>query len=460
MNFNKSISVIYKIFFIWLLLQFFLFNIITFSFWLDGELMKFVWLWKELLLVGLFGLTLLLIFTHKQRKIIFPNSFITFMKLLLALTIWITIYLNLSIHQSSWWVYALAFKYDFLWFIILFIWFHSSHFIDQQSRTNLVHRYWKVLKWSLLGALIRYVVVFIKPWTLKLFGYNNFLFEWSAWGQAPAVYYTHINQWLPRSSFLFERPTTWGFYLIAFFPLFYFLFLHQKRVRHTRAWRWIYGVNILLTFSRAARWARVIELIILGILLAGKNIKKLKSLFIKWLLPLLFIIWVVWFFGRKQIFAREYSNTWHIAMLQKWIQMSIEKPLTWWWPATAWPWSHWDSNSQWFNPENQFLQIYIEYGAVWFIPWVIFFISLCLIWSVPFLLNNRTIQYKSNTSWEISWEILLFSCSLWLIWLAACWMILHSFVDRMVVYPFMLLFGIILYEYYFEHANASLASKK
>jgi hypothetical protein len=38
---------------------------------------------------------------------------------------------------------------------------------------------------------------------------------------------------------------------------------------------------------------------------------------------------------------------------------------------------------------------------------------------------------------------LLFACSLWIAGLSICGFVLHSFIDRMIVYPFMALFGVI-----------------
>jgi len=455
MSVSKSIITIYQIFFIGLLLQFFAFNVATFSRWLDAEWMKLVWLRKEALLGLLLLLTAILIIIKGQWKQIIANKFITFLLIVLLLGIWITAYQHTAIHQLDRWIYALAFKYDFLWFIILFAGFHSAYFVDTQTRSHLIRRYGKVIKYCLLWALIRYLITFIKPGFLKLFWYNNFIFEGTAWGEAPAVYYTHINQGLPRNSFLFERPTTWWFYLIAFFPLFYSLFLHQKPIKYTRARRGIYALNILLTFSRAARGAWIIQLVLLWFITRGKNKAELKAFLLKALVPFLIIIGLVGFFGYKQIFAREYSNTGHIAMMKKWIDMSIEKPLHGRWAATAGPWSHRNPEKEGFNPENQFLQIFIEYGVVWFLPWMILFVSLNLIWAITYWRNDRILDthtWKNDAEkYGDSPVTLLMALSLWLIWLSASGMILHSFVDRMVVYPFMLLFGIILAHFYQKH---------
>lgn len=500
MKISALFTLLYKIFFIGLLLQFFAFNIATFSLGLDQSWMQFVWLWKEILIVILIFTTIFLILIRWQWRQIFATREIVSLKLLFALAVGITIGLNYLIHQLPRSVYALAFKYDFLGFVILFAGFHSSHFVEQETRQKLIQRYGQVLKIVLLLALGRYALTFIKPWVLKLFGYNNFIYEGTAGWQAPAVYYTHINQGLPRSSFLFERPTTRGFYLIAFFPLFYTLFLHKKSVKYTRARRIIYGLNILLTFSRAARWAWIIQLIAIALWkgiqsnslnkksdvppVKGVELGKASSGGLKpevkamlTLLPIIAIFWIIGYIGREQIFARQYSNTGHIAMMKQWIEMSIEKPLTWRWAASAGPGSHWNPEKEWFNPENQFLQIFIEFGVIGFLPRFALFLYLNLVWVLPrWLQKNKKSQISSVTSsmddridrgtsekkadmfpikgvkssksdlGSLSSQ-LLFAMSLGLVWLSASGMILHSFVDRMVVYPFMLLFGVILYHH-------------
>ena len=455
---SDIISLLYKIFFVGLLLQFFAFNIVTFSLGLDWELMQYVWLWKELLILWLILLTVSLILIRWEWRQIAATREIVWLKAMFAIAVGITIWLNHLIHQLPRSTYALAFKYDFLGFLILFAWFHSSHFVETELRQKLVQRYGKILKIVLLLALGRYLITFVKPWVLKIFGYNNMIYEGTAGWQAPAVYYTHINQWLPRSSFLFERPTTFWFYLTAFFPLFYYLFLYGRRWSQTRARRAIYGSNILLTFSRAARGTRVIELIIIGVIQAGASRKNIKKLLIKWLLPLLLGLWAVSYVWYQQIFAREYSNTGHIAMLRQWLEMSIAKPLTWWWAASAGPGSHRNPemyDGKWFNPENQFVQVFIEFGVIGFVPRFLLFLYLCVVGILPWIRihdfqilgvtkseQNRTIWVTDLTARSSQ---LLLGMSIWLVWLAASGMLLHSFVDRMVVYPFMLLFGIVLY---------------
>jgi hypothetical protein len=52
--------------------------------------------------------------------------------------------------------------------------------------------------------------------------------------------------------------------------------------------------------------------------------------------------------------------------------------------------------------------------------------------------------------------LIMIAFSLGLFGLSIEWMVLHSFVDRMIVYPFMTLFGIYYAIYYKEKINLKL----
>jgi hypothetical protein len=323
----------------------------------------------------------------------------------------------------------LAFKYDFLAFGILLIGVRSSGLLTPDQRREIILRYARVIKRCLLLALIWYLLIVIKPWALKLLGYDNFVFEWAVWAQPPAAYYTHLNQWITRNQFLFERPISWWFFLTAFWPLFFISFLYRQPVSRTWWRRLIYWTNILLTFSRAARGAWIIQIILIWVLFYRQH----KSVFLfSILLPVLTLLWVVSILWYDQIFDRWYSNTGHLLMIQQWRELFIEQPVWGQGAATACPASH--RNGEGFNPENQFLQIMIEFGLAWF--------------AGRFLLYAWLNIHGLIRRWQQPWQLyhgLLFlvAFNLGMIGLSASGMVLHSFADRMIVYPVMLLGGII-----------------
>ena len=69
---------------------------------------------------------------------------------------------------------------------------------------------------------------------------------------------------------------------------------------------------MILTFSRAAWGAWVIELIILGIVNYRKHIKKYL---LKVVLPVLIVLGVIAYLGKNQIINRSFSDTGHINLL-------------------------------------------------------------------------------------------------------------------------------------------------
>jgi len=421
---KQVLIVLYKIFFIGLLLQFFAHTLVTFAWWFDAPRMEYVWLWKEWVIGLLWVITLCTILFKRRWKQHFKRTRLNQLLLLLILSIVIAAGTHFYFVWGELGAFLMAFKYDFLWFAIFLVAAHSSLILDQEQRLHLIDWYGNIIKYTLLLALLWYLIIFIKPGTLKLFWYDNFVYEGLVGTAPPAAYYTQINRWLPRNQFLFERPITRWFYLIAVWPLFFVRYLRKKPMNETWLRRIIYALNIIVTFSRAARWAWIIQLVILWILLSTNRKKSL----LKYGIPIL--IWfigisVLWF---DQIMDRWYSNYGHVTMLKNWRAMFMDAPLRWNGWATAWPWSH-----RWgiaFNPENQFLQVMIEFWLVWFIWWFGFFVRLCIRWV---LIRRR----KRLKVWS---DRILLWLSVWMIGLAVCWMALHSFSDRMVVYPFMLLY--------------------
>jgi hypothetical protein len=357
------------------------------------------------------------------KKDQYPRIFRLIVALILGGIVW-TFFIHTQIVWEPLKTWAMAMRYDYLWFIVLVVWWIVSRYLWAEHAKSILSRYGRVIKRVLLLALLVRCVVAIKPWTMKLFWFNNYVFEGTVGMQPPAVYYTHINYGLPRSQFFFERPTTFWFWLTAFFPLFFFLFLYRRHRTQTRAWWWIYWLNVILTFSRAARWSWII---IVVLCIACTTQLPWKKLLLHYWLPLLGLFWWILVLWWEQIALRWYSNYGHMTMVKRGVEMIIEKPLRWWWWASAWPWSHRD---WWvaFNPENQFLQIIIEFGKIGALPWLLLRTIVCFIWFSREWSKNEWIQ----------------AFSLGMITLTISGMVLHSFGDRMVVLPFMLLFGVAL----------------
>lgn len=430
------------IFFAGLLLQFVMQTFFTFVLWWDGGIMSAIWLWKEALIgvllvwwarwvffQGGHFWSCLKTFFHQRRLVIFAWW--------LAVGVVVTFFIHNIALQLPFSLRALAFKYDFLGFFIFFVGLLVWQLLDDATKTHVIKRYTiTVMKRILLLALVWYGVVFVKPWTLKLLGYDNFVYEWTVGQAPPATYYTHLNYGTPRNQFVFERPITRWFFLIALWPLFFMQVLFKKPLRDTRAWRVIYGANVFVTFSRAARWAWVLEILLLGILLAEGS--RRRALF-RTAIPLLITAACIGILGGKELVVRDFSTNGHVQMVMKAIGYLSQHPFLWMWWASVWPGSHhlWGLA---FNPENQFLQILVEFGILWSLGWFVCFGILTFL--------GIFLRYKKPTT-AISSETrsLLLACSVGMIGLSIMGMVLHSFTDRMIVYPYMLLFGIIASTY-------------
>lgn len=420
MSLKRFFPILYKIFFIGLILQFALQTFVTYQLWLEWWVRSAIWLRKELLIILLGWRMVIDLTMHKQRKNLLNTQRVQIFLWLFVACLGVA-GLTHFVWVGSWLSeFIIAFKYDFFGFIILLVGLGASRRLTPDQKDDLITWTIEVFKRTLLLSIIWYLIVAVKPWFLKFLWFNPFSYEWVVGASPPAMYYTHINQWLPRNSFLFERPTTRWFFLVALRPLLYLKQLRTRSLATSRIRRGIMWTNILITFSRAA-WGSWIIITLLCIAWTTTDIKKVL---IKYALPL-----IIWFSGigylwYQQIFARTYSNTGHVAMLVQAWEMIQASPRVWRGWATAGPWSH--QTGVWFNPENQFLQLRVEFGIGGFILRWLLFCSVIRLW------------------WRYRDKPVFVAISLGMLGLAISGMVLHSFADRMVVYPRMILVWVVI----------------
>lgn len=212
----------------------------------------------------------------------------------------------------------------------------------------------------------------------------------------------------------------------------------KQKPRHQKALRGgLYWLASLSTFSRAARIAWIIQIIILVLMQMQRKHRKIAAYSF---LPVLVVFAWVTYVGRDQIINRDFSNNGHIKMIASAAQKVIQKPIFGRGAGFAGPASHYLAEGEAYNPENQYLQIWLEYGILWFAWWMYLYLWLHLIWRNAYKLEQDEKHRMLKKTKQ--YGILVFGLSLWLLWLSVEWLVLHSFVDRMIVYPFMAIFGL------------------
>ena len=476
-----------KIFVIWLLLQFFLQTFVTFQLWRDGTFRTLFRMWKEFIL-ALFVIILLryilanikwwikavknkentdkitwkLLVKNTQSKFViqFILSFITTTIVLLLLAVCL---------QAIWFkAFLLSAKYDLFWFFIFGIWICLALLFFTEEDKNLLQLYNKLILRALRLWLAWWFMVWLMPTILRHFWYDPLSYEWTVWQRPPVAYYTLIDKWNVRNQFLFERPTSFGFWLIAFFPVFVLGFLRRKWWKDQIFPTIMFWLLVYSTRSRAWIAIRALEVVVLFFILYWKSIKKYYIRLI-----IVAIIWLWWLaYLSRWIMVREHSNTGHLQLMKAWRDIAKENLLLWRWAWYSWPASHQlcyteepvdifqdvDSihldnqrcellrktnvknqiSTYGFNPENQYLQILMEYWIVW----ILFRLWLCLIIlrytaKMIWIYRNKTKSpYQELLYYSLMWF------GIWFIWLCAEWLVLHSLADRMVIYPFFLLYWI------------------
>lgn len=433
----KSLTLVAKIFLIWLLLQFFAQTFVTFELGFDWPFWKIFWMWKEIIIIGLMGFLGRYLWKQKNIKeffLKFPLK--NFVRVFLG-TLVVSFLVSVLINGTGIGAWIMSIKYSMIGFLIFIIFFALSLLFFGAREINLIKRYSRIIKILLVGSLVWRCTIWLMPNLLKFAGYNQWNYEGDVGIAPPAAYYTQFDSGYVRNQFLFERPISRWFFLIAMWPLF-FILCFKNRPAGEKFLRWsLYGLAIMSTFSRAARGVWILQTLILILVQFPKKYRKIA---LKAFVPLILLFGVVTYFGQKEIITRQFSNTGHFNEIVEAFKQIGERPLRWKWAGSAWPASHQVEGIQSYNPENQYLQIWIEYGLLGFLGRIFLYGYL------------HRIAYKSYEEEKKSddkitkkrklYGTIVFAFGLGILGLSIEGLVLHSFVDRMIVYPFMALFAI------------------
>ena len=248
---QRTLIVGLKVFLLGLVLHFIVYNFVTYILHRTGPVMEIIWLWKEIFTIGFFIALVYYVVRFKDYKLFKQDKMLWRLILsfiaLLIVTFIITLAKGLGIGM-----FVLAFKYDFIGYFIFFTCYFLYRYLPEKTAEKLTKWYITVIKVSLVLAIIWWCALLIKPGVLKIFGYTTQSIEGKVGEQPPAVYWTGEHSGYPRNQFLFERPISWGFFLTAFFPLFYMFVLQRRSLHKTWFWWGVFALNVILTFSRAA----------------------------------------------------------------------------------------------------------------------------------------------------------------------------------------------------------------
>lgn len=450
MNESKIIkiwTIITKIFLVGLLIQFFVQTFVTYKLHGDWTFRTFIWMRKEIILLGIIGFLIRFLSKRKIREARRKTLPIRKFVLRFGITVIVMIVVSLVINQSGVGVTIMSLRYSMIGFAIFIAFFALAYLFFWTREINIVKRYARIIKTLLVASLCRRGIIWLMPTVLRHVGYNPFNYEGDIGVAPPAAYYTQFDSGYVRNQFLFERPISRGFFLIAFWPLFFLLCMKQKP-RHDKVLRWgLYGLALLSTFSRAARIAWIIQIIILILMQMQRRHRKIAAYSF---LPLLALFAWVTYIGRDQIINRDFSNNGHIKMIASAAQKVIQKPFFGRGAGFAGPASHYLVEGEAYNPENQYLQIRLEYGIFWFAWRIYLYLRLHLIgWKAYKLEHDEQQKIVKKTR---QYGLMIFWLSLGLLGLSVEGLVLHSFVDRMIVYPFMAIFGL-AYALYLKSLN-------
>ena len=410
--------------------------------WFSLDVSAGVWLWKEILISVLWLLLWWVIVTKLVMKetIWLSKFWWWFVAGVLFLLIWWAI-VWLLIHGQWLMDRVVMVKYDLFPLVALVvIWWWGSLLAPTLSQaTWLMHQlgnfWYRVMQCLLVVSLVWRWWVNVSPALFDVLWYSVDAFEWVG-GEAPPIrYLTNVWWWYVRNQSILWWPVSLWFLLVWLFAWFVD---HTKNcLTKNSSWfvRWwvsLYVVVVITTFSRAAWWITLIQILVL---LWLRGYQKQWKYWLKLLVSVLVwvVVGVVWIQaigpadvvnGDKHettVLSRWLSDAGHEELLLQWVAHAREYRLRWTWLISVWPASL--ASEDGYNPENQYLQIWLELWLLWL------FVYLWLYLSLFFCLWNH--RYGK-------W------LAIWLAWLWVAWMVLHPLIDSQVMYLLMIMIGNVL----------------
>jgi hypothetical protein len=439
--FQKFSQKLITMFFFGMIAQFIAHTIVMYGFNVPVSF-EFIWLWKELIIALLWIWCLYLlykdpIYRHKIKK----RQIIISIILITIISFVISGINSIYIHDQDILTFLISAKFNYIPLIILSCWLLISQILTDDQYHSIIKMIVTSIKYVLIFSIIRYCIIHTIPNILDRIGFAQpgDSIEWTANTPPPSLYLTEFYSWYVRNQWPFWWPLSLGFYLAILWPLFFAEVLYQKKLSDTRWRRLLYISMVLSTYSRAARGMFFVSCVLITLIIY----KKYTKYIIMWWTIIVLWIWIyIMSWWNSEMFIRTRSDKWHIEFFQQWVALVQQNWLWWIWASSVWPWA---SHTMWvkeiFNPENQYMQIRLEYWLLWLLSRITAYIIVAK--------NSIKKRYQLWTNHIIcnQEDIIFIGIALSIISLSIGGIVLHPFTDSSSIYPFMLLAWLALWRY-------------
>lgn len=313
-------------------------------------------------------------------------------------------------------------KYTLYYLIPFFTAIYVGIYWKRESEGVWWDSYKKFIHWIWIGVIVTILVGWI--WQIaKNFRPDLFMQFWYGplgdyvFGEKPPLYYLTWPQGFQRLSGIFSWPNNYGYFLVAFFWLYWFGTRRYVTKKTSKILLWgLYVATLLATFSRGAILWVLIQVVLISYVIYHAERKIIVWAIVAWVLA----VWAL------SILKRD-STAAHLQAKFSSLQYVSHAPRGFW-LGSSWP----SSLSQWwYLPENFFVQVMMDIGVLGFVLW--WAMRIVVLWKT----RDMYIHLKEN-------RILLFFSTVWFIGLMIEWLFLHVLEDSMVNYLYFIVWWLTL----------------
>ncbi|MEI7562514.1 MAG: hypothetical protein WCJ39_02050 [bacterium] len=150
---------------------------VTYRLFQTGGVWNLVWMWKELLLVGLFGFLSWVLWKRRireaRRKTLPIKNFVLAFCITLGLAFLISIFVN----HSGLSITVMSLRYSMMGFFIFIVFFVLSYLFFGAREIQITKRYTNGIKTLLVCSLIRWGIIWLTPNLMRFVGYDQNNYE-------------------------------------------------------------------------------------------------------------------------------------------------------------------------------------------------------------------------------------------------------------------------------------------